>query len=204
MERTLAVCRDVYNSMVNWRKHDFEVRGQSPNYYEQKKALPLWKKSHPELREVYSQTLQDVVKRVDLAFQAFFRRIQAGETPGYPRLKGEGIYDSFTFTQSGYTLNGNTLTLFNVGAIKVVLHRPLPCLHGREGAVKTLTIRRRGGKWYHPQAGTRLLVRDSRRKPATLQRKHWRGRGAFPLRHTFGRFYGGKPPLLPPRRKGSG
>jgi len=142
MVQTLSVCRDVYNSMVNWRKHDFEVRGQSPCYYEQKKALPVWKKAHLELKEVHSQTLQDVVKRVDLAFQAFFRRVKAGEAPGFPRMKGEGVYDSFTFTQSGYALSDDTLTMFHVGAVKVVLHRPM------DGVVKTLTISRRGGKWF--------------------------------------------------------
>jgi putative transposase len=99
MESVLAVCREVYNCMVGWRKQDFEVKGQSPNYYEQKKALPVWKQTHSELRGVHSQTLQDVVKRVDLAFHAFFRRVKSGETAGYPRLKGVGQYDSFTFSR---------------------------------------------------------------------------------------------------------
>jgi putative transposase len=144
----LAVCREVYNSLVNWRKHDYEVEGQSPNYYEQKKALPVWKQTHPELREIHSQTLQDVVKRVDLAFQAFFRRCRAsatgkaGETPGYPRMKGVGQYDSFTFTQGGYSVTENALTMFKIGAVKAVFHRPIG------GAIKTLTIRKRGGKWF--------------------------------------------------------
>lgn len=142
LEGVLSVCRDVYNSMVNWRKHDFEVKGQSPNYYEQKKALPVWKASHPELLYVHSQTLQDVVRRVDLAFQAFFRRVKAGGTPGYPRMKGVGQYDSFTFTQGGYSLGADSLTLFKVGAIQAVFHRAIA------GTIKTLTIRKRGDKWF--------------------------------------------------------
>ena len=150
LDGVLSVCREVYNSMVGWRKHDFEVKGQSPNYYEQKKALPVWKQAHSELRGVHSQTLQDVVKRVDLAFQAFFRRVKAGETAssepsvrrGYPRLKGIGQYDSFTFTQGGYAIGENCLALFKVGKVTAVLHQSV------EGAVKTLTIRKRGGKWF--------------------------------------------------------
>jgi len=142
LESVLSVCRDVYNSMVNWRKHDFEVKGQSPNYYEQKKALPVWKASHPELLSVHSQTLQDVVRRVDLAFQAFFRRVKAGETPGYSRMKGVGQYDSFTFTQGGYSLGADGLTLFKIGVVKAVFHRVVA------GRVKTLTIRKRGNKWF--------------------------------------------------------
>jgi putative transposase len=142
LDGVLAVCREVYNSMVNWRKHDYEVKGQSPNYYGQKKALPIWKQAHPELREVHSQTLQDVVKRVDLAFQAFFRRVKAGETAGYPRMKGVGQYDSFTFTQGGYSIGNGSLCLFKVGAVNAVFHRPI------DAEIKTLTIRRRAGNWY--------------------------------------------------------
>ncbi|WP_395088939.1 RNA-guided endonuclease InsQ/TnpB family protein [Armatimonas sp.] len=146
LDGVLALCREVYNSMVNWRKHDFEVSGQSPNYYEQKKALPIWKQSHPELREIHSQTLQDVVKRVDLAFQAFFRRVKAAPkgypSPGYPRMKGIGQYDSFTFTQGGYSVTENALTLFKIGVVKVVFYRAI------EGEIKTLTIRKRSEKWF--------------------------------------------------------
>jgi putative transposase len=142
LNEVLAVCREVYNSMVNWRKHDYEVKGQSPNYYEQKKSLAVWKQSHPELWEIHSQTLQDVVKRVDFAFQAFFRRVKAGEAAGYPRMKGIGQYDSFTFTQGGYAIGDGSLSLFKVGAVRAVFHRPI------DGDVKTLTIRRRGGNWY--------------------------------------------------------
>ena len=54
-----------------------------------------------QLKDVHSQVLQEVVKRVDLAFQAFFRRVKSGEKPGYPRFKGHGRYDSITYTQSG-------------------------------------------------------------------------------------------------------
>ncbi len=118
------------------------MKGASPNYYGQKKALPVWKQTHAELRDVHSQILQDVVKRVDLAFQAFFRRVKAGETAGFPRMKGVGQYDSFTFTQGGYAIGTDYLALFKVGAVKAVFHRTV------EGAIKTRTIRKRGSKWF--------------------------------------------------------
>ena len=143
LRQTLAVCRAVYNSLVLWRKHDFEVQGKSPDYYAQKKALPLWKQAHPELCAVYSQVLQDVVKRVDLAFESFFRRIQNGETPGSPRFKGEGHYDSLTYTQAGgFALQDDGLRLSKIGVVKAVVHRPLP------GIAKTCTVRVQAGKWF--------------------------------------------------------
>jgi putative transposase len=139
----LLTAHDVYNSMVNWRKYAYEVEGKSPDFYEQKKALPLWKKEHPELSEVHSQVLQDVVKRVDRAFEAFFRRVKAGETPGYPRLKGKGQYDSLTYPQEGgFDVGENAIRLSKVGIVKAVVHRPLP------GKAKTCTVRLQAGKWF--------------------------------------------------------
>ena len=139
----LATACDVYNSLVNWRKYTYEVEGKSPDFYEQKKALPLWKKAHPELSLVHSQVLQDVVKRVDRAFDAFFRRVKAGETPGYPRLKGKGQYDSLTYPQEGgFDVGLDAIRLSKVGMVKAVVHRPLP------GTVKTCTVRLQAGKWF--------------------------------------------------------
>jgi len=111
--------------------------------------LTLWKATKPELSEVYSQVLQNVQERVDLAFKAFFRRVKAGEKPGYPRFKGFGRYDSFTFKQSGFKLSekarpgGDRLFVSKIGDVKIKLHRPV------EGKVKTLTLQRdRLGNWY--------------------------------------------------------
>jgi putative transposase len=50
----------------------------------------------PENCDIHSQVLHDVLTRLDRAFQAFFRRVQAGEVPGYPRFQGSNRYNSFT------------------------------------------------------------------------------------------------------------
>ena len=143
MEQTLEICRWVYNETLAMRKSAWEQEQRSISYYESKRQIPLWKKEHPELSGVYSQVLQDVSMRVDLAFKAFFRRVKAGENPGYPRFKGRGRYDSFTYPQYGFKLDGDRLHLSKIGDVKVVLHRPV------EGTIKTLTIRRSStGKWY--------------------------------------------------------
>ena len=143
MEQTLEMCRWVYNETLAMRKNAWEQEQKHISYYEAKRQIPLWKKERPELSTVYSQVLQDVSMRVDLAFKAFFRRAKAGENPGYPRFKGKGRYDSFTYPQSGFKLDGDRLHLSKIGDVKIVLHRPV------EGTIKTLTIRRSStGKWY--------------------------------------------------------
>lgn len=138
---TLETCRQVYNSLLNWRKHDYEVRGKSPSKVEQQAAFPRWKKEHAELSDVFSQVLQNVAVRVDLAFDAFFRRVKNGETPGFPRVKGDG-YDSFTYPQSGFGFHQGKLRLSKIGDVAVRLHRPI------DGTIKTCTIRRVRHKWY--------------------------------------------------------
>jgi putative transposase len=86
--------------------------------------------------------LQDVLKRLDKAFDNFFRRVKAGETPGYPRFQGYHRYNSFTYPQSGYSVIRNKLKLSKIGEVKIKLHRPL------EGKIKTCTIIRKNGKYY--------------------------------------------------------
>ena len=139
---TLETCRQVYNSLLNWRKHDYEVLGKSPSKVEQQAAFPRWKKEHAELSEVYSQVLQNVAGRVDLAFDAFFRRVKAGETPGFPRFKSYGQYDSITYPQSGFGVVQGRLRLSKIGDLAIRLHRPI------DGNIKTCTIRRVRQKWY--------------------------------------------------------
>ncbi len=118
--------------------------GKSISLYDTNKLLTEWKAAKPVLSNVHSQVLQNVQERVDLAYQAFFRRVKAGDKEvGFPRFKGKGRYDSFTFKQSGFKLDGDRLTLSKIGEIRIKLHRPI-C-----AAVKTLTIQRDAvGNWY--------------------------------------------------------
>jgi len=141
--KTLDACRWVYNETLAMRKNTWEQEKKSLSLYESNKLLTGWKVEKPELIEVHSQVLQNVQARVDLAFQAFYRRVKAGQTPGYPRFRGSGRYDSITFKQSGFSICEQKLVLSKIGAVKIVLHRPM------EGQVKTLTVRRdRVGNWY--------------------------------------------------------
>ena len=136
LERTLEICRWVYNDTLGIRKDTYETTGKGLSLYDTNKLLTQWKEQKPTLSEVHSQVLQNVQVRVDLAYQAFFRRVKAGEEPGYPRFKGRGLYDSFTFKQVGFSLNGDRLKLSKIGDIRIKLHRPI-CF-----TIKTLTIQR--------------------------------------------------------------
>jgi len=100
----------------------------------------------PEYAEVNAQVLQDVVLRVDHAFQAFFRRIKNGETPGYPRFHGRDRYNSLTYPpvrdHGGARLDNGFLVLSKIGRIAVRWSRPI------EGTPKTLTLSKEADGWY--------------------------------------------------------
>ena len=142
LNETLWLCSMVYNRCLAERRDAWKNEQRSLTAYDQIKQLPIWKKEDLRLNQVYSQVLQDVVRRVDKAFQAFFRRVKAGEKPGYPRFKSARRYDSFTYPQRGFQLQNGRLQLAKIGLVKIKLHRPL------QGKVKTLTIRRQADGWY--------------------------------------------------------
>jgi putative transposase len=146
LERTLMLCRHVYNVALEERREAWRKCGVSVSYHQQKAVLPGIKAVMPEYAEVNSQVLQDVVLRVERAFQAFFRRVQEGETAGYPRFQGRNRYHSFTYPQLGEhgcaRLDNGFLVLSKIGRIAVRWSRPL------EGTPKTVTISKEADGWY--------------------------------------------------------
>jgi putative transposase len=64
------------------------TREHAVGYYEQKRELVDIKELRPEYQEIASHVLQDVIMRLKRAYDAFFRRVQHGEQPGYPRFQG--------------------------------------------------------------------------------------------------------------------
>jgi putative transposase len=139
----LRRCHDLYNAGLEQRKAYYQMRHNSLSCYTQINELPDLKRAYPAYREVPSHVLQDVLRRLDKAFAAFFRRIRNGETPGYPRFKSTSRYHSFTYPDvAGWKLQGDRLTLAGVGDVKIKLHREL------QGKIKTVTIRRDVDQWY--------------------------------------------------------
>ena len=140
---TLNLCRELYNASLEERKEAYRMSKATVTYNQQANQLPDIKELRPELNDIYSQVLQDTLRRVHKAMQNFFRRVHNGEKPGYPRFKGYNRFDSFTYPQSGFSLTHDSrVYLSKIGSIKVKLHRPL------EGKIKTATIKREVDQWY--------------------------------------------------------
>lgn len=140
---TLDRCRELYNAALQERRDAYRMAGKSLNYYDQANQLPEIKEIREEYRDIHSQVLQDVLRKADKAFKAFFTRCQRGDTPGFPRFKGRNHFDSFTYPQGGFSLtHDHRICLSKIGSIKVKFHREIP------GTIKTCTIKREGEHWY--------------------------------------------------------
>jgi putative transposase len=143
LDVTLETCRHLYNTALADRKYSYEHDGISRSYFDQQAMLTVEKKDNPYLKGVFSQVSQDVLRRLDKSFKSFFRRVKAGDKPGYPRFKGKGWYKSFTYSQAGFKLECTKLVLSKIGSIRIFKHREV------EGKIKTCTIKKDLlGHWY--------------------------------------------------------
>ena len=149
LENQFSMCRYLYNWSLDERIQAYENEKKSISYKEQQNALPALKAEKPWFKGVYSQVLQDVLKRLDKGFQAFFARIKAGDAapadrPGFPKFKKKGQWNSITYPQFKFLPENGRLTVPKVGDIKIQYHREIP----ENAKIKTLTIRKEGTKWF--------------------------------------------------------
>lgn len=142
LENTLYLCRDLYNAALQERRDAYRLNKISINYYDQANQLKEIKETNPKYKDVHSQVCQDVLKRLDKSFQGFFRRLKQGVKAGFPRFKGKNFFDSFCYTQSGFSLSGNKLTLSKIGTVKIKLSRSIV------GKVKQCRIKKEINNWF--------------------------------------------------------
>ena len=141
-ESWLGLLCELYNAALQERRDAYRINHLSINYKAQANQLPEIKKDRPEFARIHSQVIQDSLRRVDSAFDGFFRRVKEGRKPGYPRFRCGSRYDSFRYPQSGFSLKGGKLHLSKIGKVKVHLSRPI------EGEIKTCMIKREADGWY--------------------------------------------------------
>lgn len=119
--------RQLYNAALEERIDAYRKFGKSISLYDQFASLAELRKS-PEFAGVPSNVQRGTLKRLDLAFKGFFRRIKQGEKPGFPRFKGRHWFTSFDFAEaSGLRFDGKRLRFKGMpSGLRVHLHRPMP------------------------------------------------------------------------------
>ncbi len=141
LELQLSEAARLYNAALEERREAWRMQRKSIGLYEQAAQLKEIRASG-DLAIPSQRVAKDVLRRVDRAFRAFFRRVKAGQAPGYPRFRSARRYDSLTFSGKTHWIIAGRVALFGVGQIKLKLHRPL------EGKVKTVTVKRNAGRWF--------------------------------------------------------
>ena len=143
LEGQLSEAARLYNAALQERRDAYQDHGVSLNYYDQANQLRAVRAAGDCGLANFS-ACQDVLRRVEKTFKAFFSRVKAGRKAGYPRFKSRRRFDSYTFPSygDGCRLAGIRLYLQGVGHLKVKLHRPV------EGTIKTITVKRACSKWY--------------------------------------------------------
>jgi putative transposase len=145
LEAVLWRCRTLYNAaleqrMTWWRRG----QGIGATRFQQEAELKEVRAAFPEYAAIHSHVVQEVLARLDTTYQAFFRRLAAGEQAGFPRFQGRDRYHSFTYKEygNGVRLDNGYLVLSKIGRIGVRWSRPL------EGTPKTVTISKEADGWY--------------------------------------------------------
>ena len=153
MENWLYILCTLYNHALEERKRAWKEEKKTITYSHQQNNLPELKKEDPSLNLVHSQVLQDCLRRVDNAFQKFFRK-----EASYPKKKKLSRYRSFTFPQVGIKQKGRLIEVIKLeknnkfaylhlpklGKLKIRLHREIDWKKA-----KTVTVKREpSGKWY--------------------------------------------------------
>ena len=144
LEAVRETCRHFYNDLLRERKDSYDLYGVSITKTEQLRKVKVEKDTSPYALDIHSHILQNVVADLHKAFEAFFRRVKAGENPGYPRFKSRNRFAGFGYKEygNGFKLDGRRLKLSGIGRIAVRWHREL------EGQIKTVRVFCRAGKWF--------------------------------------------------------
>ncbi len=160
IRKNIDACRFVYKWALESTKNAYETDGTNLSWYDLNNRLVKLKRDHPFLKDAYSQSLQQAVKRLHQAFQHFFRRLTKGETqPGYPKFKRRKAHrQSFDVPQFfNVDFTARFVRIPKIGQIKTIFHRqfsgkPRTCTIGSTSTGKFfISIVFEDGKNPHPK-----------------------------------------------------
>ena len=136
--------RFLYNCALEHRIICWKQWHKSISYYDQCYSIKEIRSFNDGLAQLNYNCSQNILRNIDKAFQAFFRRIKQGGKPGFPRFKGRDRFHSITFPiyGNGVKLKNGKLYIQSIGYIRIKLHRKI------EGIIKTVTIKRQNSKFY--------------------------------------------------------
>jgi putative transposase len=142
--------RQLYNAALQERRDAYRMRGHTVGYGDQSAQLKDIRRADPDQAGWSFSSQQATLRRLNRAFDGFFRRVRAGKTAGFPRFKGQGWFDTVEWPKDGDGARWDStpgtgqvrVYLQGVGHVRVHRHRKV------DGAVKTISVKREGRRWY--------------------------------------------------------
>jgi putative transposase len=147
LERLMHAQRELYNAALEERIDCYRKTGKTRTYIDQCKALTRCRQELPEIRELPVNLQRWTLKRLDEAFQGFFRRLKGRHgKAGFPRFRGKGRWQAFGFNEfRGIRFDGKRLRFAGMpGGLKVHLHRELP----EKADIRSCVFRQDGSGWF--------------------------------------------------------
>lgn len=146
LDRILEIHRQLYNAALQERRMAWQKCKVSIYYNDQANQLKELRKFDEDAAWLNYSSIQQTLRRLDKAFRAFFRRVKAGEEPGYPRFKGKRWYKSVCYVYGdGIRLKEGRLYVQNVGLVRLFQHRAIP----DDAKIKMAVLKRDNlGNWY--------------------------------------------------------
>lgn len=120
----LCYCRLLYNAALEQRREAYRKQKKYLSCYDQQKDLTELRRNNSDFAKIPATVLRSALRRLDLAFQFFFRRCKIGETPGYPRFKSRDRYKSFSLMVAP-TIRNSKILIPKLGYVKFHEYRPL-------------------------------------------------------------------------------
>lgn len=150
LENMLGVHQRLYNKALEQRIKIYQESKISLSFYDQCRALTQWRKEDSALANINAQSAQVTLKRLALAFDAFFRRVKKGETPGFPRFKSYHRFSGW-----GYKTHGDGFRLqlkeeTKTGSVKIsgIGNITMRGKARTPGTVKTAEVLHKAGRWF--------------------------------------------------------
>lgn len=143
--------RNVYNAALAQRIRTYQDTSKGIQYAGQWAHFRDERRAQPDtLGKLNASSLQQMLRRLDKAFSAFFRRVKAGETPGFPRYKGRRRFKSLEYTYGDgcklrVAAEGRaSFYVQNVGEMRLAYHRAVP----DNGKIKHVVLKQANQRWY--------------------------------------------------------
>jgi putative transposase len=142
LEAQLEFARNLYNAALEQRRYAWRA-GRRIGYITQCRELTDLRAAGDGPPRMSCSAMRSPLRRLERAYQAFFRRVKAHEKPGYPRFRSRRRYHSLTW-DSAWSIRDRRLALLGIGHVRVKWHRDLP----GSAKVRNVTVRRSVGHWY--------------------------------------------------------